>query len=239
MTNNYSNRKYGERGRSWSNKQSHNSKNNSSKGQNNERELKFNPNTHGKQNSATFATVKEAIILNIQRYFKFGYEVAKSIEDEAVIDIKAEKPTRDISTDANVEARTIEQDGFNIDYQEALRRYYEKADAIKEGLMKTYSLIYGSYCTKTMQVRIQAHPDFDKFKNDPIELMKAIKTLVHDPVRAQYPPGSMTAVLTKFLVLKQYDNESLLGYIKRSKQQRDFMKSYLGKSILDEFKKNK
>ena len=98
--------------------------------------------------------MKEAIILNIQRYFKFGYEVAKSIKDEAVIDIKAEKPTRDISTDANVEARSIEQDGFNIDYQEALRRYYEKADAIKEGLMKAYSLIYGSYCTKTMQARI-------------------------------------------------------------------------------------
>ena len=108
MKNSYSNRRYGGRGRSWSNKQSHNSKNNNSKSQNNERELKFNPNTHGKQNSATFATVKEAIILNIQRYFKFGYEVAKSIEDEAVIDIKAEKPTRDISTDANVEARAIE-----------------------------------------------------------------------------------------------------------------------------------
>ena len=164
MKKKYSNSIYGKRGNSGSNNQGNYNKYRGSKGQNSERELKFNPNSYGRQNSATFATVKEAIIMNIQRYFKFGYEVAKCIEDEAIMDIKSEEPTRDISMNQDANIRSIEQDGFNIKYQEDLRRYYEKADALKEGLMKSYSLIYGSYCTKTMQARIQAHPEYEKFK---------------------------------------------------------------------------
>ena len=117
MAKNYPNRRYSGPRQSSGYQKSKNNKNNSGKGQNTERELKFHPNSYVKQNSATYATVKEAIIMNIQRYFKYGYEVSKFIEDEQVIDIKAEEPSRDISRNTDETERSIEQDRFNIKYQ--------------------------------------------------------------------------------------------------------------------------
>jgi hypothetical protein len=87
-----------------------------------------------------------------------------------------------------------------------------------------------------MQARIEEHPDFStKIEDDPIELLEALKTLMHDTVRAQYPLMSMTDALTRLVNIKQMDTESLLDYVKRFKQQRDVAKSQIGKHILDKF----
>ena len=87
-----------------------------------------------------------------------------------------------------------------------------------------------------MQSRIEEHPDFDsKIENDPIALLESIKTLMHDPVRAQYPLVSMTEALIRLVNVKQMDNESLLDYVKRFKQLRDVAKSHLGSKVLDTF----
>ena len=55
--------------------------------------------------------------MNIHRYFKFGYEFAKCIEDESIMEIKYGEPTRDISMNKDPNIRSIEKDGFNIKYQ--------------------------------------------------------------------------------------------------------------------------
>ena len=47
-----------------------------------------------------------------------------------------------MNTDENI--RSIDQDGFNIKYQEDLKRYYDKDDSIKKFLVKKYSMIYVS-----------------------------------------------------------------------------------------------
>jgi len=87
-----------------------------------------------------------------------------------------------------------------------------------------------------MQSRIEEHPDFEsKIQNDPIALLEAIKILMHDPVRAQYPMVSMTDALSRLVNVKQVDNEPLLDYVKRFKQLRDVVKSHLGTDILDTF----
>ena len=70
-----------------------------------------------------------------------------------------------------------------------------------------------------MQNRVEEHPDFhNKIEDDPIALLQAIKTLVHDTIRGQYPFISMTVALTQLLETKQNDNELLLDYVKRFKQ---------------------
>ena len=38
-----------------------------------------------------------------------------------------------------------------------------------------------------MQQHIEEHPDYTTMLNNPIELLKAIQILMHDPVHAQYP----------------------------------------------------
>ncbi|MGL5936506.1 MAG: hypothetical protein ACRCZI_12910, partial [Cetobacterium sp.] len=69
---------------------------------------------------------------------------------------------------------------------------------------------------------------------DPVELLKAIRVLTHDTVRAQYPYVSLVDSVARLMTIKQYD-DSLLDYAKRFKQTRDVMKTYIGAGLLDAF----
>ena len=90
-----------------------------------------------------------------------------------------------------------------------------------------------------MQHRIKEHPDFESMlQNDPIELLKAIKIVMHDPIRAKYPYASLTEALMRTLNIKQLEHESLIDYMKRFKQSRDVLKSHIGGDILNKFNKN-
>jgi hypothetical protein len=72
-------------------------------------------------------------------------------------------------------------------------------------------LIFSTYCNKTMQNRIEEHPEFEMtICDDPIELLNKIKVLMHDPIRATYPFGSLTEAISRMLNLKQSENEGLL-----------------------------
>ena len=146
-------------------------------------ELKFAPQS-GRTITATYASVKEAVIQHIQKTYKNGFDVAQSLEDMQLIDLDKEKPIRQISTESEATAKAIEQDGFNIDYQEQLRCHYDRRDALKEGMNKAYALIFTNYCTETMQSQLEAHTEFAMIKNDPIATLEAINTLMHDNIRA-------------------------------------------------------
>ncbi|MGC8553782.1 MAG: hypothetical protein ACP5O7_13115, partial [Phycisphaerae bacterium] len=105
-----------------------------------------------------------------------------------------------------------------------------------QGLTKAYALIFGNYCTKAMQSRVEAHPDFEKeIENDPIKLLEVIKVLMHDPICAQYPLISMANALSQLVNLKQGHDEGLLEYIKCFKHARDVAVSHMGTDLLDQF----
>ena len=84
-----------------------------------------------------------------------------------------------------------------------------------------------------------SHPEYDsKIQDNPIELLEVIKTLMHDPVRAQYPLASMHEAVIRLINIKQYEGEALLEYVKRFKQCRDAMKNYAKKNIVYGFVEN-
>ena len=199
--------------------------------------MKFAPQVQGRPQQATYATVKEHLAQNIQKTFRYGHLIAKSLEDGKKVDISGDKPTRQISELAKA-AQVAEQKGFDIEYQERLSRYLDKEDALEQGMLRAYALIMSNYCTKTMIQRIEEHPDFSsKIKDNPIELLSAIQQLTHDTVRAQYPFVSVTDAFKRLLNMKQSEHEDLGDYVKRFKQLRDVLKSYVGTSLLDEFVK--
>ncbi len=106
-------------------------------------------------------------------------------------------------------------------------------------MTKAYALIFSTYCNKTMQNRVEEHPEFETtIRDDPIELLNKIKVLMHDPIRAKYPFASLTEAISRMLNLKQSENEGLLDYVKRFKESRDIMKSHVGTDILDKFVEN-
>jgi hypothetical protein len=87
-----------------------------------------------------------------------------------------------------------------------------------------------------MQSRIEEHPDYEStFETDPIAVLEAIKTMMHNPVQAQYPLVSMTDALSRLVNVKQQESECLLDYVKRFKQLRDVAKSQMGNTILNKF----
>ena len=86
-----------------------------------------------------------------------------------------------------------------------------------------------------MQQRIEEHPDFSIIQNHPMELLMVIKLVMHDPIRARYPMASMTNTLWRMINIKQFVNENLIEYVKRFKQTRDLMRSYIGTEFLEYF----
>ena len=184
----------------------------------------------------TFETVKNAIIQTIQRTYKCGDDIADSLEAEQMKDLNTESPTRSISVKPDAAAKEMEQKGFDIEHTARFAQHLEREELLRTNTRKAYALIFQNYCNKAMRNRIEQHPDFDtKIKNNPIELLKAIKQLMHDPVRARYPFASLTETMGRVTGLRQREDESLLDYVKRFKQQADVFKSIIGKKLFDEF----
>ena len=74
--------------------------------------------------------------------------------------------------------------------------FLDRETTLETGLWKAFAYIFSNYCTKTMQQRIEEHPDFATIQNDPIEFLKIIKLFMHDPVCAQYLFALMTSALS-------------------------------------------
>jgi hypothetical protein len=120
-------------------------------------------------------------------------------------------------------------------YQAKLERYLERKDTLQQNLTKE-ALIFSTYCNKTMQNRVEEHPEFETtIRDNPIELLNKIKVRMHDPIRAKYPFASLTKAISRMLNLKQSENEGLLDYVKRFKESRDIMKSHVGTDIIYKF----
>ncbi len=165
--------------------------------------MKFSPHQYQSRNTVTtYATTSDAIINHIQKTYRTGQDIAKSLEVMQAVNLAAVEPTRIISGETGAAVKVVDQAGLDIKYQEELGRHLDRKDALREGLNKAYALIYTTYCTKMMQSRIEEHPDYNFFKNDPIAVLEAIKTLMHDPVRAQYPMASMTDALGRLVNVK-------------------------------------
>ena len=75
---------------------------------------------------------------------------------------------------------------FGKEFEGELEDWRLRRKDLQNGLEMAYALIKETYCTKPMRDRVEAHPDFDsKIKDNPVELLKAIRVLTHDTVRAQ------------------------------------------------------
>jgi hypothetical protein len=71
----------------------------------------------GKTQAATYETTKDAVIQQIQKSYKGGQAVAKSLEDMQVVDLTAMEPTRTISAETDAAAEVVDRaPGLDIKY---------------------------------------------------------------------------------------------------------------------------
>jgi hypothetical protein len=192
--------------------------------------MKFYPHGIGREKQAvTYDTVKDHIVQYVQKTYKNGQDTAVSIRDLVKKDLTPLQPTRGTAVAKDATENKNEQVGMDIIFQAELERYLDRKDTLEQNLTKAYALIFSTYCNKTMQNRIEEHPDFETtIRDDPIELLNKIKVLMHDPIRAKYPYASLTEAMSRMLNLKKNENEGLLDYVKRFKESRDITKSHVG-----------
>jgi hypothetical protein len=146
-------------------------------------EYKFTPHTTSKTRRATFSTVKDHLVNKIQRDFKGGKDIADSLIAMQKVDLSQYMPIMQTSTKKDDTARANEQKQFDMIYRAKIEKFIERETDLEQGMPKAYSLIYSTYCTTTMQTRIEEHKDYEfTIKNDPIKLLEAIQVLMQNPI---------------------------------------------------------
>jgi hypothetical protein len=176
-------------------------------------EVKLFPHGIGKRLRQLHTIVKDHVQF-VQKTYKHGQDIAISLRDLKKKDLLSLMPTRWQSTGTDPAANSNEQARMDIMYQAKLERYLEQKDTLEQNLTKAYALIFSTYCNKTMQNRIEEHPDYETtIRDDPIELLSKIKVLMHDPVRAKYPFALLTEAMIRMLKIKQIENEGLSDYL--------------------------
>ena len=66
-----------------------------------------------------------------------------------------------------------------------------------------------------MREKIEVRKDYDKLRNDPIELIKAIKEYAMAYQDTKYPVATILESMEAYINIKQLNEENLLDYLKR------------------------
>ena len=214
--------------------------------------MKFHPATDSQSRQpVSYNRVKEHVINYIQREYDRGADIARSLEDLQLFDLNKVKPKRDQSTkiDATTGQLTadgkFEQETFDREFDEDNKIFRKRKDLLSSNLEKAYAYIFGQCCTSQMKSALERLENFENtIKNDPIELLKAIKTLMYDSSTTRYPFMSLTDSIRDLINLKQYPprpdgsgGESVTNYMKRFKTVRDVMTKHTGTDFLEFFVK--
>ena len=91
-------------------------------------------------------------------------------------------------------------------------------------------------CTDGLKNRLIAIPDYEStVRDDPLALLTAIKTCVHENTCTQHPPVTISTHWDCLLDLKQAEEEDPPSCAKRFEQQLKTVKGYIGSTFTDGF----
>jgi hypothetical protein len=103
--------------------------------------------------------------------------------------------------------------------------------ALEMNMSKAYAFLW-EQCARAMQNEIEARTDYESsIKNNPIELLKAIKQHALNYQEYRYEMSIIADALRTMINLKQKENESLQDYTKRFKTASDVLVFHLGGPI--------
>jgi hypothetical protein len=109
------------------------------------------------------------------------------------------KPIKKECVAVDENTRASENRQYKIEFKEHTKR----VQAYKSNKMKTYALRW-ERCTKAMKNNVEARSDYlNKIKNDPVELLKAIKEHAHKYQENRYPMSIILDATRTLLGWKQ------------------------------------
>ena len=176
--------------------------------------------TSRKQIEACNKTIKQIAIYVGKEYGKNADLVKYVVEHE-------EDPDLDEPDDISPEDQKNCLKMFK--WQESVKRYLDREEGLKTGKKKLYTLIWGQ-CTKVMQNELEATSLYEEMdrNQDPIALLKTIKSITYNFRDQKYLPGSMWRAYKVLYNTTQREEEDLKSFYDRFNNQVKVIENYGG-----------
>jgi len=197
--------------------------------------MKFGVNT-ATTNCVPYATVHEKIATYTQKNYDCGHDIAKSICTGQLIDLDAEKPIRTLAAGNKKAKRDLIQSGLDVEFSARMSSHVKRELFLHSNLPKAFTYVMNDYHTDRLKNQLIAIPDYEStIRDDPLALLTAIKTCVHENTPTQHPPVAISTHWDHLLKLKQAEDEDPPSYAKRFEQQLGTVKGYIGSTFTNGF----
>ena len=145
------------------------------------KEYKFHMHdAQARKTSESYDKIKKAMILKIQKTFENPLDIVQSLDEKKRKILS--KPERRTSTADNEEDRVVENEMLREEYIIEFKIFKEDEKKFNDNWSRAYALIWENYCGKDMQLALEEMSEYEScIKNNPVELLKEIETLMHVP----------------------------------------------------------
>jgi hypothetical protein len=182
--------------------------------------------------ASEFEATTEFLINYIKQNFEFGNDIAMAIINQKPITTKIWKPSMLFSRNVNLELKEIKNEQFKIEFKADYDHYCSKEQICNNNVTKAYALFWDR-CAKGMKDKIESRSNFkSKIKNNPIELLQAIKEHCLNYQEKKYIMSVILDSMKTLLTTKQKEGESLQDFTKRIQVTQEVFKSHLGRPII-------
>ena len=181
--------------------------------------------------ASDYETTTEFLINHVKKVFDYGNDIGTALELLEPLDVSTWKPSMQVSRASTEEVRAVEGRQFEIEFKANYDTYSKRVQTYENNKTKAYALFW-ERCAKAMKNKIEARSDYHKIKNDPIELLKAIKEHALNYQENRYSMLIILDAMRTLLGTKQKEGESLQDYTKRFRVARDVLKSHIGGPLI-------
>jgi len=137
----------------------------------------------------------------------------------------------EITTNADADVKELEDKQFEKEFDKDYDAYRKRVSQYEQNKVKAYALIW-ERCSKGMQNKVESRTDFvSRIKDEPIELLKAIKEHSLNYQETRYVMSIVTDAFCHMMTTTQREKESLQDYTRRFRVAKEVLESHIGTPI--------
>ncbi|MGL6008684.1 MAG: hypothetical protein ACRC1D_04435, partial [Culicoidibacterales bacterium] len=191
----------------------------------------FNYHLGSAKQASDYESATEFLINYIKKVYDYGNDIGSVLETLEPINTANWKPKMMFSTNENTITEKNENRQYEIEFKADYDTYSKRVQTYENNKIKAYALFW-ERCVKAMKNKIESRADFEKIRNDPILLLKAIKEHALNYQENRYTMSIVLDAMRTLMGTRQKENESLQDYTKRFRVARDVLKSHIGGPIV-------
>ena len=186
----------------------------------------------GSAKQASDYEVTTAYLVNhIKSKFEYGDDIGKALETLTEFNADTDKPTLTLLP-GKPEDVGANNEQSKMEFKEEYAAYMRRKQMYRSNKTKAFAFLW-EHCAKSMQNKILSRKDYEStVKDNPIELLKAIKQHALNYQENRYEMAIIYDALKTLLLTRQKEGENLQDYTRRFCTARDIAVSHLGGPII-------